>query len=150
VELSRYLDTDLDEEIPLPVTVQYRHTLILDAEGGSGLSSVGDFQRMLAFQSRHANLGPQGCLCHRDGNHAMQVVPFPLEEGMFFYRKDDVEIPGGPAEVPCFTETRISNARTVFNPSRNFYLDGPLAQNAPLTLALEARVGNNGPRTLTG
>src|SRR5579862_5307185 len=48
-ELGRYLDANLDVQIALAVSVQYRHAFVTDAEGGARLCAIRNLQRVLAF-----------------------------------------------------------------------------------------------------
>ena len=73
----------------------------------------------------------------------MQIVPFPLEEGMLFHMQHNVEITRRAALHPAFTHSRIADTRSVFHPGRNFRFHRSLFQNPRLPLCIWAWIRNH-------
>jgi hypothetical protein len=59
VQLVGCLNSNFDEQIALPVTIQHGHAFPPDAHRRSGLRPFRDFQCVFAFESRHSNLSSQ-------------------------------------------------------------------------------------------
>ena len=142
------LHANLDVQIALAMPVQHRHAFVADAEGRAGLRTIGNLQRVLAFHGRHANLRAHGRLCHRDRNHAVQVVAFARKERMLLHMQHDVKISRRTAELSNFARAGESDARSVFYARRNLGVNRALAQDAPFAFALRARIGNHAARAL--
>ena len=68
---------------------------------------------------------------------------------MLLHVQDNIQISCRAAELPYFPRTREANARSILHTWRDFRVDGPLTQDAALTLAFRAGVGNDIARSLT-
>src|SRR6266567_1499691 len=149
-EFGRHLNSNLDVQISLPVSVQHRHAFVANAEGGPGLRAVGNFQHVLAVHRGHANLRAHRRLSHRDRHHAVQVIAFAREEGMLFHVQDDIQISGRAAKLADLSRSRKTDSRSILDARGHFRVDGSLAQNPAFALALRARIGDDAPRALAG
>src|SRR6516165_7176302 len=80
----------------------------------------------------------------------MQIAAFPLKKRVLFHLKDNVEIPGRAAQRSGFSQTGETNACSVLDARGNLGIHGLLSQDAAFTFALDARIGNDRARALTG
>ena len=149
VALGRGLNVGFDKQIAFPVPVQHRNPLVLDAERSTGLRALGNFQHVIAIQSRNLDLGAQCSLRKRDRNHTAQIVAFALEERMLFDVENDVKISRGTSEIAGFSQAGIANAGTVFHAGRNFGFHCALTQHATFSFAFWTRIGDDLATSLT-
>src|SRR5580700_3465861 len=84
-QLARNLHPHFHVKIALAVTIQNRYTLVADAKCGSGLGSIWNLERVLAFESGYANLRTHGGLRHRERDGAVQIIPFPHKKRMLLH-----------------------------------------------------------------
>jgi hypothetical protein len=78
----------------------------------------------------------------------VQIITLALEERVFLDVKHDVEVAGRPPVAAAFTESRETDAGSVFHACRNFSVDRSLLQNSAFALALRTGVGNHAAHTL--
>ncbi len=104
---------------------------------------------MLALQSRHHDIRPHRRLRKRYRHHAVQVIPFALEERVLFDVQHDIQIARRTAKRPRLAVSREPNPRPVFHARRHLRLHHAFAYQPTFTLALRTRIGNHAPRTLT-
>src|SRR5262249_23997128 len=88
-------------------------------------------------------------LCERNRNHAMQVIPLPLEEGMLLHVKHEIEIPHRAAVCPSLAQASETNAGLIFNPGGNLPFDRFLLYHSSLPLALRALIADYRARSVT-
>src|SRR3954464_9485988 len=124
------------------MTVQHRNAFATQLKYGSGLSALGNLQRLLAFKCRHLDFRTDSSLGIGNRNHAIEIVPLTLEEGVFFDAKHKIQVSRGAAVYASFTETCKANASSVFNPGRNFGVDGFLLHHPTFTTAARAWIAN--------
>src|SRR3954469_6196478 len=106
------------------MTVQHRNALAAQLKYGPGLSALGNLQRLLAFKCRHLDFRTDSSLRIGNRNHAIEIVPLTLEEGVFFDPEHKIQVSRGAAVYASFTETCKANASSVFNSGGNFGVDG--------------------------
>jgi len=91
-----------------------------------------EFSGVVVFQRRHLDLGTQRRLRKRDRYHAVKVLAFALEEGMFLGMQHDVEIAGRATKTPASPSPSTGCARLPrhlpeLSPSRHARGDASLA-----------------------
>jgi hypothetical protein len=69
---------------------------------------------------------------------------------MLLHVQHNVEVTGRAAELADFASAGKANPGSIFNPCRNFGVDGTLAKNAPFALALRARISDDAACSLAG
>src|SRR5713226_7710855 len=67
---------------------------------------------------------------------------------MFFDVQDDVKIARRAAVEASFTQSRKTDARSVFHSGGNFCVHRPLAEQPAFAFAFRTRIGNHAARTL--
>src|SRR5713101_9498745 len=147
-QLARRLHSDFDEQIAFAAAIEHGYTFAANAQGGARLRSLGHFQRVFAFQCRDGNFRAQCCLGKRNGNHAVQVVPFAFKKGMFFDVQHDIKIARRTAVKTSFAQSGKTDARSVFDSGRNFRVHRSLSQDPSFAFAFGARIGNHATRAL--
>src|SRR3954463_3092187 len=124
------------------MTVQHRNAFAAQLKYGSGLSALGNLQRLLAFKCRHLDLRTDSSLRIRNRNHAIEIVPLTLEEGVFFDPEHKIHISRGAAVYASFTETCKANASSLFHPGGNLGVDGFLLHPPAFTTAVRAWIAD--------
>src|SRR5437660_230862 len=104
---------------------------------------------MVSLQRGDFDFAAKSCLRKRNGNHAMEVGSFTLEEGMLFHMQHDVEIAGRPTEITSFSQTGVADASAVFHPGGNLGLDLTLFEYAAFPPAFGAGIRYHSTGTLT-
>src|ERR1700680_2188432 len=97
---------------------------------------------MFPFESRDTNLRAQGGLRIRDWDHAVQIVPLALEEGMLLHMQNHIQITGRAAVQTAFTVAREADAGSIFDSGGNFRVNGSLAQNPAFAFAPGTWIGD--------
>ncbi len=103
---------------------------------------------MLAVHRGHANLRAHRRLCYRKRNDTVQVIAFPREERMFFDVQHNVQVARRPTELPNLSSASKANPCAVFHARWNFGIHSALAQNAAISFAFRARIGDDASRPL--
>src|SRR4051794_8521724 len=128
------------------MTVQHRNAFAAQLKYGSGLSALGNLQRLLAFKCRHLDFRTDSSLRIGNRNHAIEIVPLTLEEGVFFDPEHKIQVSRGAAVYASFTETCKANASSVFNSGGNFGVDGFLPPPPASPTAFRAWIADSPPR----
>ena len=121
-----------------------------DAQRRAGLRSFRHFQNVFAFESGNADFRAQGSLGKRNRNHAVQVVPLTLEEGMLFHVQNYVQVARRAAVQAAFSVSGEANAGAVFHAGGNFCVHRPLPQHPAFAFALGTGIGDHAARALAG
>src|SRR5580693_2685548 len=149
-QLGRNLHAHFHVQITLAATIQHRHSLVADAERGTGLRSIRNLERVLAFQSGHANLRAHRGLRHGQRDGAVQIIPFPHKKWMLLHMQHHVEIARGASEGSSFAASGKADSRSVLHPGRNLRVHLALPQKPTLAFALRAGISNYTARSLAG
>src|ERR1019366_5256499 len=149
-ELRRRLHFHLNVQIAPAMSVEHRYALALHPERCPGLRALGNFQHVFAIERGDRNLRSQPRLRERNGNGAIQVLAFALEERMLLGMQYYVEIAGRSAIKAGLALARVQHARPFLNSRGDFYRDRALARNAALASALRAGIDDQFARTLAG
>jgi hypothetical protein len=105
---------------------------------------------MFTLKGRDFDFRTQGSLRDRNRDHAVQVISFPLKEGMLLHVQHDVQIAGWPSVKTAFTESCEADASAVFDAGGNLRVNRALTENSSFAFALGARVGHDAAGSLTG
>ena len=115
-----------------------------------GLRALGNFHDTFAIERGDGNLGAQRRLRERNGNGAIQVLAFALEERVLPGVQHDVEIAGRPAINASLALAGVQHARAFLDARRNFDRDRALSRDAAMASALGTRIDDQFARTLAG
>ncbi len=92
-EFGRRLHLDFDEEIAASAAIEHGDSLLSQAEACSSLRPLRNLQQRFALKSGDLNLGTERRLRVGDGNDAVEIFAFALEEWVLLHVKHDVNVP---------------------------------------------------------
>ena len=131
----------------MPALIQVRNPLAPQLELPAALRSLGNLDRLDAFQRLDLKLRPQRRLRKRDRHHAVQVVAVTLEELVSLDVQDHVEIARRPAELPGLALTLVADPRVLLDAGRNLHQDRVLGLDPRLAAARRARIDDQRARS---
>src|SRR5512139_4059782 len=147
-EFFRNVDVDAHHLVTTVRAPESRHPFALEMEGLARGCTRRDFELCRSVQRGHLDLAPEDRSGERQGHLAEYRGALTLEDRMFLYEDNHIEVAGRPAKGSEVTFVRELQTRADVNAGRD--LDGEFSLDPDLarTIAGMAGVGDDPPRPL--
>src|ERR1700733_266282 len=128
--------------------MRIRHSLGFLPKNLPGLRPFRNHQLFFALQCRRLDCRSKRRLNQADRNRAIKVRAAPLEKGVLLHFEKNIKIARSPTIRARFALARHAQTRARIHSCRDADFQSPLALDAALSPASDARVANHLPRTL--
>src|SRR5258705_10477654 len=125
-------------QIALAAAARIGQPVTLDAEHRATLRALGNLQPLFGVQPWGRQVRAERRLSDAHRNRAIEIGSAPLEERMFLDVQHHVEVAAGPTVGSSLAFTRHTQTRTGVDAGRNAQIDGLVALNASLAVAILA------------